>query len=94
MKQVLEPSRLLLGWFGALLGLTVVLGTLTALGIDLPATLSAAGWGLLLALVLISLIDALRLTRLPSPRLPLPRLESFHRIFRIPPVPGTRSPCS
>jgi uncharacterized protein (DUF58 family) len=69
MKQVLEPSRLLLGWFGALLGLTVVLGTLTTLGIDLPAPLSAAGWGLLLVLVLISLIDALRLTRLPSPHL-------------------------
>ena len=69
MKQALKPSRLLLGWLGALMGLAVVLGTLGALGIDLPAKLSAAGWGLLMALILLSLLDAWRLTRQPSPRL-------------------------
>jgi uncharacterized protein (DUF58 family) len=69
MKQTLKPSRLLLCWLGGLMLLAVIVGALSALGIELPSKLSAVCWGLLLALVLLGLFDALRLIRLPSPRL-------------------------
>jgi len=69
MKQALKPSRLLLGWLAVLVGVGVIVGTLTALGISLPGKLSTVCWGLLLSLVILSLLDALKLMRLPSPRL-------------------------
>ncbi|NWB94752.1 DUF58 domain-containing protein [Pseudomonas gingeri] len=65
----MRPSRLLLIWLGVLLGLGILLGTLRALGIELPERLGAITWGLLLALLLLSLLDGARLRRLPSPRL-------------------------
>ncbi|CAD5200510.1 DUF58 domain-containing protein [Pseudomonas sp. FEN] len=65
----MRPSRLLLIWLGALFGLGIGLGTLKALGVELPERLGAIGWGLLLALLLLSLLDGARLKRLPSPRL-------------------------
>jgi len=65
----MRPSRLLLIWLGVLLGLDLGLGTLRALDVELPERLGAIGWGLLLALLLLSLLDGARLRRLPSPRL-------------------------
>ncbi|WP_369959887.1 DUF58 domain-containing protein [Pseudomonas benzenivorans] len=65
----MKPSRLLLGSIAVLLGLALLLGTLHALTIALPSSLSALWWGLLLALLGAALVDALRLRRLPSPRL-------------------------
>ncbi len=65
----MKPSRLLLIWLGALLGLGIFLGALKALSADLPESLEAISWGLLLALLLLAAVDAARLRRLPSPHL-------------------------
>jgi len=64
-----KPSRLLLIWLAILLVIGIVLGTLRALGIAMPASLPSITWGLLLALPALAIIDAIRLKRLPSPRL-------------------------
>lgn len=65
----MKPSRLLLIWLAILLVIGIVLGTLRALGIAMPASLPSITWGLLLALPALAIIDAIRLKRLPSPRL-------------------------
>lgn len=65
----MKPSRLLLSWLAALLALGIVLGALRALGIALPSTLVSLNWGMLLALLVLAIIDAVRLKRLPSPRI-------------------------
>jgi len=63
-----KPSRLLLIWLAILLAIGIVLGTLQALDVEVPSSLLSINWGLLLALFALSLLDALRLKRLPSPR--------------------------
>ena len=65
----MKPSRLLLIWLAILLAIGIVLGSLRALGIAMPASLPSITWGLLLALPVLAIIDAIRLKRLPSPRL-------------------------
>ena len=65
----MKPTRLLLIWLAALLGLSIVQGTLRALGIDLGPNLQAINWALLLALLILALLDAVRLLRRPSPRI-------------------------
>lgn len=65
----MKPSRLLLGLIGTLLALAILLGTLPLLGLRLPQALQSLWWGLLLALLLVAGLDAVRLRRLPSPRL-------------------------
>ncbi|UST57787.1 DUF58 domain-containing protein [Pseudomonas moraviensis] len=65
----MKPSRLLLGWLALLLVVSLVLGVFQALGRELPSSLIAINWGLLLALLALAVIDALRLKRLPSPRI-------------------------
>ncbi|WP_415761682.1 DUF58 domain-containing protein [Pseudomonas sp. CP4] len=65
----MKPSRLLLIWLGLLLGVSIVLGALQALQIDIPSSLISINWGLLLALWALAVIDALRLRRVPSPRI-------------------------
>ncbi|WP_236193618.1 DUF58 domain-containing protein [Pseudomonas glycinae] len=64
----MKPSRLLLIWLALLLAIGIVLGALQALDVEVPASLLSINWGLLLALFALSLLDALRLRRLPSPR--------------------------
>jgi len=64
----MKPTRLLLIWLAVLLGLSIVLGTFRALGFSVAPSLLSINWGLLLALVLLALLDAVRLMRLPSPR--------------------------
>jgi uncharacterized protein (DUF58 family) len=64
-----KPSRLLLLWLGVLLAIGIVLGALQALDVALPASVSRINWGLLLALLALALLDAIRLKRLPSPRI-------------------------
>lgn len=64
----MKPSRLLLIWLAVLLVLGVVLGTLQALGIVVPSVLMSINWGLQLALLALAILDAVRLKRLPSPR--------------------------
>ena len=64
----MKPSRLLLIWLAVLLAIGTLLGTVQALDVPTPASLSAISWGLLLALLLLALLDAIRLQRLPSPR--------------------------
>lgn len=64
----MKPSRLLLIWLAVLLAISTLLGTVQALDVPTPASLSAISWGLLLALLLLALLDAIRLQRLPSPR--------------------------
>jgi len=64
----MKPSRLLLIWLALLLALGIVLGALRALGVALPSPLLSINWGLLLALLALALLDAVRLRRLPSPR--------------------------
>lgn len=64
----MKPTRLLLIWLAALLGLSIVLGTFRALGLSVAPSLLSINWGLLLALLLLALLDAVRLMRLPSPR--------------------------
>lgn len=65
----MKPARALLILLGVLLGLAIVLGALQALAVEVPQTLQALWWGLLLALTGAALVDALRLGKLPSPRL-------------------------
>jgi uncharacterized protein (DUF58 family) len=64
----LKPSSLLLIWLTILLVIGVVLGILRALGIGMPSSLLSINWGLLLALLVLAILDAIRLERLPSPR--------------------------
>lgn len=64
----MKPSRLLLIWLAILLAIGIVLGTLQALDVEVPSSLLSINWGLLLALFALSLLDALRLKRLRSPR--------------------------
>ncbi|WP_426206285.1 DUF58 domain-containing protein [Pseudomonas sp. TWP3-1] len=64
----MKPSRLLLIWLAILLAIGIVLGSLQALDIEVPATLLSINWGLLLALLALATLDAVRLKRLPSPR--------------------------
>lgn len=64
----MKPSRLLLIWLAILLAIGIVLGALQALDVEVPSSLLSINWGLLLALFALSLLDALRLKRLPSPR--------------------------
>ena len=64
----MKPSRLLLIWLALLLVLGIVLGVLRALGVAVPSPLLSINWGLLLALLALALLDAVRLRRLPSPR--------------------------
>lgn len=64
----MKPSRLLLIWLAILLVIGIVLGALQALDVEVPSSLLSINWGLLLALFALSLLDALRLKRLPSPR--------------------------
>ncbi|WP_434607476.1 DUF58 domain-containing protein [Pseudomonas sp. D2-30] len=64
----MKPSRLLLAWLAILLTVGIVLGALRALGIAVPSTLLSIHWGLLLALLALSILDAVRVRRLPSPR--------------------------
>ncbi|MGF0240708.1 DUF58 domain-containing protein [Rhodococcus sp. IEGM1300] len=65
----MKPSRLLLIWLAVLLVIGIVLGALRALGVAIPSNLLSINWGLLLALLALALLDAVRLKRLPSPRL-------------------------
>ncbi|WP_166364291.1 DUF58 domain-containing protein [Pseudomonas akapageensis] len=65
----MKPSRLLILWIAALLALAIALGGLKALDMPLPASSDAIAWGLLLALALLALLDAVLLVRLPSPQL-------------------------
>ena len=65
----MKPSRLLLIWLTSLLAIGIVLGSLQALELAMPASVMQINWGLLLALLVLALLDAFRLKRLPSPRL-------------------------
>ena len=65
----MKPSRLLLAWLLILLACGIVSGTLRALEFAIAARLMAINWGLLLALLALALLDAVRVKRLPSPRL-------------------------
>ena len=65
----MKPSRLLLIWLALLLLVSIVLGAFQALGRELPSSLISINWGLLLALLALAVIDAVRLRRLPSPRI-------------------------
>lgn len=65
----MKPSRLLLIWLALLLLVSIVLGAFQALGTELPSSLISINWGLLLALLALAVIDAVRLRRLPSPRI-------------------------
>ena len=59
----------MLSWLVILLACGIVLGTLRALEFAVSPNLSAINWGLLLALLALAILDAVRLKRLPSPRL-------------------------
>ncbi|MFL8986790.1 DUF58 domain-containing protein [Pseudomonas sp. QLc11A] len=65
----MKPSRLLLIWLTSLLAIGIVLGSLRALELAVPASITQINWGLLLALLVLALLDAFGLKRLPSPRL-------------------------
>ena len=64
----MKPTRLLLCWLGILLGLNTLLGTAAALQFKVPDTLYSMAWGLLLALLLLAMLDAIRLRLQPSVR--------------------------
>ena len=64
----MKPTRLLLSWLSVLLGLNILLGATAALQLKVPETLHSVAWGLLLALLLLTLLDAARLRRRPSPQ--------------------------
>ncbi|WP_455923976.1 DUF58 domain-containing protein [Pseudomonas putida] len=64
----MKPSRLFLAWLGALLVANLILGSVDALGLVLPAALQSIAWGMLLALVLLGALDATLAGRQPSPQ--------------------------
>ncbi|MVV50750.1 DUF58 domain-containing protein [Pseudomonas sp. PB120] len=64
----MKPSRLLLIWLAVLLFIGIVLGALRALEFAIPESLLRINWGLLLAVLALAILDAIRLNRLPSPR--------------------------
>jgi uncharacterized protein (DUF58 family) len=63
-----KPSRLLLIWLALLLAIGIALGTLRVLGLAVPASLTPISWGLLLALLMLAILDAVRAKRQPSPQ--------------------------
>ncbi|KAB0551221.1 DUF58 domain-containing protein [Pseudomonas argentinensis] len=65
----MKPSSTLLRLLAGLLLVAIVLGALDALSVAVPERLITLWWGALLLLTLAALTDALRLRRLPSPRL-------------------------
>ena len=65
----MKPSSILLGLLTGLLVVAIVLGALDALSVAVPERLTALWWGALLVLTSAALVDALRLSRRPSPRL-------------------------
>ncbi|UVE18683.1 DUF58 domain-containing protein [Pseudomonas sp. LS44] len=65
----MKPARLLLALLAGLLVLAVLLGSLSALDIGVPALLPTLWWALLIALVLVATGDALAVRRQPAPRL-------------------------
>ena len=69
MKQLLKPSRSLLGILLALLGIAIILGSLNALDISVPARAASGFVAVLVAVALLGLLDAIWLLRRPSPRL-------------------------
>ncbi|MEG8232213.1 DUF58 domain-containing protein [Pseudomonas orientalis] len=64
----MKPTRLFLTWLGVLLALNILLGASMALQFKVPDTLHSIAWGLLLALLLLAMLDAIRLRRRPSAR--------------------------
>ena len=64
----MKPTRLLLIWLGVLASLGIVLGAVRALGVEIAPRLDSIAWGLLLALSLLAVLDALRVLRLPAPQ--------------------------
>lgn len=65
----MKPSRTLLWMLTAMLVLGVIVGSIQALGINLPALWQSLGWGLLLALLVAAAVDALRLQRIATPEI-------------------------
>jgi uncharacterized protein (DUF58 family) len=69
MSQLLRPSTRLLWWLAILAGFAVLLGILQALGRGPTEKLDVVFWGLLCLVTLLCGLDALWVSRLPSPRL-------------------------
>ncbi|WP_268797739.1 DUF58 domain-containing protein [Pseudomonas huanghezhanensis] len=69
MRQTLRPSPRLLRCLSLLLGVAVLLGVLDALELGPVSRLATVFWTLLLLLGVVAALDALKLWRLPSPRL-------------------------
>ncbi|WP_459749847.1 DUF58 domain-containing protein [Pseudomonas sp. 3A(2025)] len=65
----MRPSTALLGWTALLAAFALLLGILDALAVEVPAQAVTLFWSALLALFGLSLVDALRVIHLPSPRL-------------------------
>ena len=65
----MKPSKLLLIWLAVLLAIGIVLGAWRALDVAVPSSLLSINWGLLLAVLALAMLDAVRLQRLPSPRI-------------------------
>lgn len=65
----MKPSRALLALLATLAFAALLLGSATALGNPPPALLGSLWWGAFLAVLALAAVDALRLRRLPSPRL-------------------------
>ncbi|WP_435606063.1 DUF58 domain-containing protein [Pseudomonas knackmussii] len=65
----MKPSRALLALLATLAIAGLLLGSATALGSPAPAIFGSLWWGALLAVLALAAVDALRLRRLPSPRL-------------------------
>ncbi|HEX8591042.1 DUF58 domain-containing protein [Pseudomonas sp.] len=68
MKQLLKPSTRMLWWLAVLLGVSVLLGILQALGRDSAERLDGFFWTLLWVMTAVAALDAGWLWRLPSPR--------------------------
>ena len=65
----MKPSRTLLALLAGLFVLGIALGICSALGVIVPRSFTPIYWGLLLVLLGLTLIDALLLRRIPSPRI-------------------------
>ena len=65
----MKPSRALLALLAGLFVLGIALGICSALGVAVPRSFTPIYWGLLLVLLGLTLIDALLLRQVPSPRI-------------------------
>ena len=106
----MKPARLLLALLAGLLGLGLLLGVCSALGLNLPASLKPLYWGLLLCLLGVALMLAFCMlaplldtaSKLATDTIPVGQITAARFVVQaalmlpiaILPISGSRDGCS